>query len=81
MSEYVDGLQIYAQPSWHHDAVIVGTREAITALRDRLTSALEGKREKALFFPSDGEGYEVKINIVSTDALKPLPSWYLHIEP
>jgi hypothetical protein len=81
---YHDGLQIYGQGAWHGDASIAGTREALTALRDAINSVLEtGKEEKALFFSSDGEGYEVRVIPASVEELERMPCWYVedHANP
>lgn len=52
-------LHIYSPYQWHDEAFIVGTREALTALRDAIAEALSGAEGSAasLSFAADGEGF------------------------
>lgn len=55
-------LHLYAQVSHHQEAWVVGTPEALTALRDALTRALEdGRPAVAHSCAQDGEGYAVLV--------------------
>ena len=67
-------LHIYAQPFQHEDAVIRGNVEALTALRDALTVAIETGQAEADAFCHDGEGFGVLCQRVNLNALMgPLP--------
>lgn len=55
-------LHIYAQFSWHDDAVIVGDEGALRALRDAIDAAIgAGSASARVTFADDGEGYRVRI--------------------
>lgn len=70
-------LHIYAQPQWHSDAKIMGTREALIGLRDAISRCLNSRSEtEAEGMTSDGEGYRVKISIWSMKHLARLPLPY-----
>jgi len=69
-------LHIYAQYMWHGEARIVGTREALLALRGAINRALADKNGEAETeaIAGDGEGYGIKINRVprrSVQNMKP----------
>ena len=69
-------MHIYGQPMWHADAAIMGTRAALSALRDAIDKALAtGMESRMEAFASDGEGYHVIVSIRSMDGLEsePLP--------
>lgn len=71
-------LHIYAQPQWHSDVRIMGTREALIGLRDAISFCLNLRSEEteAKGMTSDGEGYRVKISICSMKHLARLPLPY-----
>ena len=54
-------LHLYPQYHEHDHASIVGTREALTALRDALTRVLDGPLSSDFVraFPEDGEGFSL----------------------
>lgn len=55
-----DTLHIYAQAYQHQEAWVVGTKDALTALRDALNVALASGDPTAMTaFTNDGEGYKV----------------------
>lgn len=67
-------LNIYGQAFWHSEARIVGNREGLEALKQTLDDALRVHREKATtaddkepLFASDGEGYEVVVEMHNDD--------------
>lgn len=69
-------LHIYAQEFWHSPAEIMGSREALKALRDVIdTALLTGQESHSKAMAVDGEGYSVIINIRDEKALnaRPLP--------
>lgn len=75
-------LHIYAQPHWHAEAKVMGTRTALLGLRDAIDRALQtGMDARANGIVSDGEGYHVVVSIRSRDALKELPDPYTDIRP
>lgn len=58
----VDWLHIYAQFTWHDDAVIVGDEGALRALRDAIDAAIgSGSASARMTFTGDGEGYRVRV--------------------
>lgn len=65
--EGVGTLQIYPQHSWHSEAEIIGCPVGLAALRDALTTAIEAGKAECLVWPSDGEGYHLKV--------RRMPSW------
>ncbi len=51
-------LHLYAQPSQHTDAWVVGTLDALQALRDAIDAALvTGQASSMSAYANDGEGY------------------------
>ena len=63
-------LNIYGQEYWHCDALIVGNKEGLEALKQTIDEALRviskkasTKDDKEPFFASDGEGYEVIVEL------------------
>lgn len=69
-------MHVYAQPFWHAEARIMGTRSALQGLRDAIDRALAtGMESRCDAIVSDGEGYHVVISIRSMEALEsePLP--------
>lgn len=60
-----DILHIYGQSHWHDDATIAGTREALTALRNAIDTALRGGAAACQSFVNDGEGYNIMIRTLS----------------
>jgi hypothetical protein len=60
-------LNIYGQEAWHDDARIVGNREGLEALRaviaDALSQGAATSQSVDPIFASDGEGYEVIVEL------------------
>ena len=63
-------LNIYGQWYWHTEARIIGNREGLEALRQTIDDALtivvdeaSTKQDPEPLFASDGEGYEVIVEI------------------
>ena len=55
-------LHVYPQGAWHDDVLIAGNRQALEALRDVVTRALEqGPDAFETVFAADGEGYRVVV--------------------
>lgn len=72
-------LHIYGQFMWHDDANIVGDREAITALRDALSAALDDRWGVSMardVFVNDGEGYTVTVNVVDDEPMQKMAGPY-----
>lgn len=70
-------LHIYSQEIWHDSAHIVGTKDALIALRDAIDLAL--KENKSMFesFTNDGEGFPVIINLLDEKTLAKLSVPYI----
>lgn len=64
-------LHIYAQYAYHDPALILGTRDALVALRDGIDRALEHENGEATVegITADGEGYGVEIKRVPRRAV------------
>jgi hypothetical protein len=63
-------LHIWPQPLYHEEAVIEGTRAALTNLRDALSRLLEtGQDQRSEAMAADGEGYHVTVRGRSFAAL------------
>jgi hypothetical protein len=85
-SNWPDGteiLHILPQRQWHDPAWIVGTRGALTALRDALTAAIalpetEGRAPAVVCdaMANDGEGYGVVCRVVSQATMDSVPFGY-----
>lgn len=58
---------IYGQKMWHDHAFIVANRDALVELRGAIDVALEHDESRVVFFPSDGEGYDLYIKQVDED--------------
>lgn len=66
-------MHIYGQSHEHEGVFIVGNREALEELRDRLTKVLEcpaPAESKFLAFAGDGEGFETRVALVGDGELK-----------
>ena len=70
-------LNIYGQEYWHTEAKIVGSKEALEALKEAIDRAIKNSKsvlgggitiDKALF-ASDGEGYELELYCLPCDPL------------
>ncbi len=62
--EEEETLHIYGQQMWHDNAYIVGNRAALQRLQDQITQALQYGEKKDVFFPNDGEGYDLYVACV-----------------
>ena len=72
-------LVVYAQEQWHDTARIVGSREALQALRDALMVALDGNLYKPIrteVSAPDGEGFYIEVEMVSDEDAPYLPDGY-----
>lgn len=56
---------LYAQKDWADDGHIIANKEGLERLRDLIDLALEKGFGRAVFWPSDMEGYELYIACVS----------------
>ena len=63
-----DFLHLHAQPYWHSNAYIVGTREELSTLRAAIGAALSGGHGAMSPFAQDGEGYTLHVLCVNGDA-------------
>jgi hypothetical protein len=73
----VKTLNIYGQEFYHTDAFIVGTKEALSALRAALNKALDDDDDSVpvanlQIFASDGEGYSINIICASDEDMEKL---------
>jgi hypothetical protein len=60
-------LHVYGPYIYHNPAVLRGNREALIALRDAISRALETPDDgEANVFAADGEGYTVLVQRVTT---------------
>jgi hypothetical protein len=71
-----DILHLYAQPFPHEEARIIGTREGLRELQKALNKVLSATQEHPKTdlesFTADGEGYHVKIQMLSTKEMDEL---------
>jgi hypothetical protein len=59
-------LHIFAQHSWHDEARVIGTRDALEYLSAAIAQALKhGDGMTATVFTNDGEGYNVEVECVA----------------
>ncbi len=61
MKDTTPYLHIYAQSEWHGEAIIVGNRIALEALRDAIDNALATGYGAATAFVGDGEGFHALV--------------------
>lgn len=65
-------MHIYGRGAHHDDAYILGDRTALRMLRDAIDQALEkGHAATESLFPSDGEGYAVRVRLHDHDFTSP----------
>lgn len=69
-------LQIVGQHSHHDDAMIIGTADALRALRDLIDGAIANETAATEFMPSDGEGYTTFVECVSASYMDTCPTSY-----
>ena len=69
-------LHIYSQYAHHCEAIIVGDREALIALRDALNQALTQGAGTSAAFTNDGEGYFACVRIASAGEMQTLTMPY-----
>lgn len=64
-------LHVYGQGIWHAPAYLVGTREALGELRERIEDALDNPRgvSQQATWTSDGEGYTLHIVVAREEAM------------
>lgn len=65
-------LHIYAQGSFHERAYIVGTPEALEALRGAIDLALSKGKGTSASFVNDGEGFDTVVIQVDPETAKKL---------
>ena len=63
-------LHCYAQHSWHLDAYISGSRDALVMLRDAIDAALNTGVAECEVFASDGEAYSIYVVAMSDSDAK-----------
>jgi hypothetical protein len=78
--EALPWLHIYGQYTYHGEAVIRGTKEGLTALRDAIDAALKRRPRDAHVFASDGEGYPVSVMMVNTQHTLGTPEYIFEAE-
>lgn len=69
-------LHIYAQEIWHDEAYIAGTRESLEMLRDTINGALAEGCGQMQDFTCDGEGYWVRVALLSGGDAEAMPVPY-----
>lgn len=69
-------LHLYAQFTWHDEAYICGTRDALTALRDSIDKALANGSDELFTFVNDGEGYSVHTVVATDEQMRSLRNPY-----
>jgi len=70
-------LHIYAQGYWHGDAFIVGTREALVALRDAIDGAIANGSADCESSVNDGEGFRARVLQMDEGQLQKLEQPYI----
>jgi hypothetical protein len=80
MSDF-PSIHLYSQYSEHDEAFIIGTRDALIALREAIDAALEAQKATAVVYARDGEGYDLIVQCVSEDYMEiaRLPYQYLYV--
>lgn len=73
-------MHVYSQYMWHDDAVIRGTKTALSALRDAIDAAIADGEGRAEVYATDGEGYHVVITRVNTIAAVGQPEYRINDE-
>lgn len=74
-------VHIYAQRSHHMEAVILGNKQGLEALRDAITIALSvgygcnGMGQTGVYV-NDGEGYDIEIKVIEEIDIDKLPVPY-----
>jgi hypothetical protein len=71
---YHGTMHVLAQSIWHDAAFLIGTPDALKALRDAITAALVTGTGNVKTFANDGEGYTVYV--VSRDDMDGVPCGY-----
>jgi len=61
MNSATFGLHVVPQYTYHADAEIVGTADALAALRDAISIAIKHGDSEMKTFASDGEGYTLTV--------------------
>lgn len=70
-------LHIYGQAFWHQPVLIAGSMDNILQLGNELIfSSLNNGRRVTSFYPADGEGYPVVIQIMPDEEMQKLPNTY-----
>jgi len=80
MKEY-NGYLTIEPPFFHHDDVeIIGTREALSALQKAIQKVLYSPSDSTEFntFNTDGEGYTLKVTLLSEDKIKEIDPLYIN---
>lgn len=68
--EYKGILHIHGQYAHHTDAYIVGTRDALLALKTAINAALNNDVGSANSYCSDGEGFSIYVIEISEESMK-----------
>lgn len=70
--------KIYGSNFWHDSVEIVGSKSALTDMRDAIDEAIKNKIGKTKLMESDGEGYTVRVHCEerSWDQWCELPNHY-----
>ena len=79
-SKHTSGLHLVPQYTYHDDAEIVGTAEALSALRDAITYALKRGVAEINTFASDGEGYPLTVRRLSDADFEKETPFYTFME-
>ena len=60
-------LHVYGQSMPHDDVWIAGTMKELNRLRDAINNATNGWEEPDFFFANDGEGFRIRVRVLTKD--------------
>lgn len=64
-------VHIFPQPDNHQEALIIGNKNGLIALRDAINKTLETGKGGCILMPADGENFECKILMNNEDWQEP----------
>ena len=75
-SPYHGTLHIIAHGGNHDPAFVVGTAEALTALRDAIDAAIANGHALVRTYAADGEGYRLAVMVETEEGMADVPFGY-----